>query len=461
MQYTDPHRKREPLVSVYITNFNYETYIRSAIESVLSQTYKNIELFIIDDGSTDNSRNIINKYSSLKNVFIIFQNNKGLNKTNNVALNLCNGEYIIRLDADDYFHPDAIYFMVKKITMSKSALVFPDYFLIDEENNIISQVKRFDFDSEVTLRDIPAHGACTLISIDILKKIGGYDESFTCQDGYDIWIKMISSFTVTNINKPLFYYRQHHGSLSSNKFNILKTRSKIINKYLSSNSYESKSTVAFIPIRGAKHNPKSISMKELNNKKLIDWTIDSVLSFSAFDSVIISSDDIHIAKHIESKYPSVIFHNRSPYHSALNTSLSHSLESSLDEYSINHSLPDNIMLIFIEYPFREPFYYRMAIDYQNLFGTKIVESVYKSDSVYYKHDGKGIKPIMEEKLRLERDVLLVRAGGIRLIDTNYFLNTKKLTSEKMGHIHVDEQTAFCINSDYQLKIAELIAKNSS
>ena len=62
--------------------------------------------------------------------------------------------------------------------------------------------------------DLPAHGACTLFKIETLKKIGGYDEEFNCQDGYDVWLKIINNFKISNINKPLFYYRQHSSSLT-------------------------------------------------------------------------------------------------------------------------------------------------------------------------------------------------------------------------------------------------------
>ena len=66
--------------------------------------------------------------------------------------------------------------------------------------------------------DLPAHGACTMFKTSVLKKIGGYDESFSCQDGYDIWLKIINNYQISNINNPLFFYRQH--SLSLTKMSI-------------------------------------------------------------------------------------------------------------------------------------------------------------------------------------------------------------------------------------------------
>ena len=105
----------DSLVTVYITNHNYGKYIKKSIDSVLSQTYKNFELIIIDDGSTDNSKEIIEKYKNDIKVTIVYQKNKGLNVTNNIAIKLSKGKYIVRLDADDYFDENALLVMVNKM----------------------------------------------------------------------------------------------------------------------------------------------------------------------------------------------------------------------------------------------------------------------------------------------------------------------------------------------------------
>ena len=91
----------QPRVTVYITNYNYARYVRQAIESVLAQTDQDFELLVIDDGSTDDSRETISEYQGHPKIRIIFQENKGLNRTNNIALKAARGRYIMRLDADD------------------------------------------------------------------------------------------------------------------------------------------------------------------------------------------------------------------------------------------------------------------------------------------------------------------------------------------------------------------------
>ncbi len=72
--------KKDPLVTIYITNYNYGKYLQKSIESVLNQTFKNFELIIIDDGSTDSSKSIISKFKNNSKIRVVYQKKKGLNK---------------------------------------------------------------------------------------------------------------------------------------------------------------------------------------------------------------------------------------------------------------------------------------------------------------------------------------------------------------------------------------------
>jgi len=121
-----------PLVTVYITNYNYAAYIRDSIESVLTQTLQDFELLIIDDGSSDNSKEIIEEYRETESVTIIYQKNKGLNITNNVAMRAAKGKYIMRLDADDFLVKEALAEMSNVLEGDDElGLIFPDYYYVD------------------------------------------------------------------------------------------------------------------------------------------------------------------------------------------------------------------------------------------------------------------------------------------------------------------------------------------
>ena len=238
-------------LTVYITNHNYGRYIKQSIESVLNQNFTDFELLIIDDGSTDNSKEIIEEYRNQRNDAIIYQNKKGLNTTNNIALRAAKGEYIMRLDADDYLDANALNAMVNYLDKNtEAALVFPDYFMVDKDGKFLSVERRHqDFNKSVTLHDQPAHGACTMIRRKVMNEVGGYWEGFECQDGYDIWLKITKLYEVGNINLPLFYYRQHGNNLTKNELKILHTRHRMIEKSINeSNDKKPSNGVAIIPI---------------------------------------------------------------------------------------------------------------------------------------------------------------------------------------------------------------------
>ena len=111
----------------------------------------------------------------------------------------------MRLDADDYFSKDALKLMFREFDQKTLGMVFADWYLIDEKGEVLGVEQRHDFQKDVTLHDQPAHGACTMFRVSSLKKLGGYDESISRQDGYELWLRFIENYDVRNINVPLFY----------------------------------------------------------------------------------------------------------------------------------------------------------------------------------------------------------------------------------------------------------------
>lgn len=114
--------RNQPLVSVIIPLYNSEHYITHAIESVLQQTYKNIELIIIDDGSTDNSLSVARSYER-ENVRVYHQTNQGAQVARNYGFSVSKGKYIQYLDSDDYLTPDKIKMQVKQLEQSDSMTI--------------------------------------------------------------------------------------------------------------------------------------------------------------------------------------------------------------------------------------------------------------------------------------------------------------------------------------------------
>merc|ERR1711965_525050 len=105
----------------------------------------------------------------------------------------------------------------------------------DDQDNILSEVILRPVD-ELNLLDMPAHGACTMFRTKVLKMLGGYIEDYSCQDGYELWLRFIQNHTPGNVESKLFYYRQHPNSLSKNKEKILSTRRQIKTDFINRNT---------------------------------------------------------------------------------------------------------------------------------------------------------------------------------------------------------------------------------
>lgn len=447
------------LLTVYITNYNYGKYIRKAIESVFQQSFQDVELLIIDDGSTDNSKEIIEQYADRSNVRVIYQQNKGLNITNNIALQLANGRYIMRLDADDYLVADALEKMVNILEADPEiGLVFPDYYLVDKDEHILAEVKRHDFHKDVSLLDQPAHGACTMIRTDFLKAIGGYDEAYSCQDGYELWIKFIAKYRVANISESLFFYRQHGENLTTNEERILDTRRTIKRDFISKNALELPTAVAVIPVRNSLLNGQSLAFTELGGKTLLDLKIEAALSSPLITKVLLTSEDLQIAKYVRKQYREedrVLFVDRPQELARHNVSLDGTVKHVLQIPEVQQLSVEAFLILPIEFPFIRTEHIEDAINTLVIFQADSVISVRIERSTFYQHHGGGMVPILKQEqfTRLEREALYKHVGGITLAYVSTLERENKILTGKVGHVVVDQAASLGISSVYELEVA--------
>ena len=449
-------KSKTPLISVYITSYNYENYLQESIDSVKNQTLKNFELLIIDDGSTDNSRQIIKKNLSPK-IKCIFQKRKGLNVTNNIAIKNTSGKYVVRLDADDCLCPDALKKMSAALEKDKkAAMVFPDYYETDKDLNVYRKIHRHNFE-EVTLYDLPAHGACTMIRREVLEEVGGYDEDFDRQDGYDIWLKIVFKHKILNLNEPLFYYRQHNINLTSNFKKLLKVRSEIKNKF--TKKKESKKTLAVVPFRGNKVDPGSTPLKKLAGRALLEWTLDETLKANKVNKIIASSPDKKSLNFIKKNYKNkVSTHFREKSTATLNSGIESVLLNLIDEEERKNLFFDVVLILDIDYPFKEWWQIDEAVDTLSIFDADAVDGIIEDDRSYYRHFGKGLIPVQKMKeLRRERDKLYKRVGGVYALKVDSLKKTKSLSCGVISHIYYDQSTAFKISTDLDFDLARKIA----
>jgi CMP-N-acetylneuraminic acid synthetase len=459
-----PH---EPLVTVYVTNHNYGRYIKQAIDSVLAQTFLDFELIVIDDGSTDDSRQVIGEYDGRAHVRVILQENKGLNATNNIAISAARGQYVMRLDADDFLDPHALLVMARTLdTHPHVAMVFPDYYYVDIAGRVTGQERRHDFKTEVSLLDQPAHGACSMIRRECLLEVQAYSEGYRCQDGYDLWLKIIDRYQVLNINLPLFYYRRHGNNLTDDHNLILSTRAEILRRHVDRAQRPSLNTVAVIAVRGPAYDPYCLSRSELAGKALIQWTADAALSARGVDEVIVTTPDRALLDWLSTTYGErLTLHQRQPAQAMENMPYDAAVIEALRERR-TVAEPDALLLLGVDCPLRSSLFMEKAINTMRVFEVDLVLGVIPENDIFYQHVGSGLRPVgnnaMANKMRFEREYLYRQAGGALLVRrSHYEQHTTDLFSGRIGHVVLTREAATPVRSPLDLRIMEAIIEHKS
>ncbi len=447
-------------ITVYITNYNYGRFLKQAVESVLIQTEQDFEIIIIDDGSTDESLPLIESYIDHPKIKIVLQQNKGLTISNNLALKLSRGKYIMRLDADDYLVETALEKLSTVLDKkSEIGMVFGDYYLVDENENILEHFRRHDFSQDVKLLDQPAHGACTMFRVECLKKLGGYDESITRQDGYELWLRFIEKFEVSNINTPLFYYRQHGKNLTSQEDKLLDTRTEILKKHANRKMTSPSKGFAILPIRGSFIDDRSLPFTKIGDTILIDRAVEFILNFSPVTQLVLTTPDRDVIDYAIDKWKNEITIIQRPKKlSYINSPLEPVIQHALKNIDLSSDY-DFFMLTSLESPFKKSQIIESGINIMQIFEVDTVVGVMPERSLLLNHDGTGMKFLIEQgEFRLERNELFKMVPGYLVRDFKSFQSSGKLFGEVVGHVMFDQLSAFRITNQFECDIADFLAK---
>lgn len=452
----------KPLVTVYITNFNYDKYLKESIESVLNQNFSRIEIIIIDDGSSDSSNEILNYYEDVYGIKVIRNKNKGLTASNNDALNLANGKYIMRLDADDYLHKNAVDLLVLEIEKNDDIVaVFPDYAIVSEDGNVLNFEMRHSFKDDVSLFDSPAHGACTLAKVSILRDAGGYNENYLCQDGWDAWIKIRAAGRVSNVNLPLFYYRQHGKNLTGNKARLLETRSRILKDYTDKKNKKSVDALGIIPIRDNTESP--LALKQLDSgENLLSITINQLRSSRHINQVVVSTNNEYIIKYLNSSaFKDIAVHRRVNNDPHLFREIDNVVKTIIeDSIIIGRNQYKYISIVNYEYPLRKYYFIDQSIDVIETFDAESSMTISKINMNFYKNTGSGLVALDNNtNLKKERDIMYGEWGGIHTVLFDAFLKNNKIHQKRQASVELDEKSAFKIETEFDFKLCKLILEN--
>mgnify|MGYP001352053031 CR=1 FL=1 len=415
-------------VTVYIVNHNYENYLLQCYYSVLYQSYKNIELIIIDNNSSEPSKKLLNSISKINNTKVVYREKSDLISACNVAIKMATGEFIVRLDADDYLRKDAIELLVKASIKNNADLTYPEYFEVSKNGDLLNRVKHINFDTHVSLPSFPAHGACTLFRLSSLKDIGGYDEQFDRQDGYYMWINfLIKKYKIININEPLFFYRIHDTSLSSNLSSLYRVRSSISNKILKNSSLVVPIIDCFIPI-----------IENEFDEKIFNKTLDELVKSNVFRNIIIwCSFKINIQQHRDK----IKFIDRK-YNAEFDLqNFSQSILEDLDFFYKDYPKPDFLFIRDLNTPNIKFHYFQQMRFLVSLFEHLdcIIATVETNDR-YYKFLGDSLYPVRENDfVKHERQILYRKVRGFTLIRYSKLLKTKKIVSGVISPIPISKE----------------------
>ena len=450
-----------PKVTVYIPCHHYGRFLRQAVESVFRQTREDWELVLIDDGSCDGTAPMIAEFESRHPArirVIRHPEPRGLRGCANAALQIARGEYILRLDADDYLDENALLVMACALDRNPgAALVYPNYTYVDEGGNTLGVEHRKRIGQEARLLDLPAHGAGSMIRTAVLRGLGGYDERYDAQDGYELWLKLLHRHGIINVPTPLFFYRQHPASRSNDEAHLLRTRQRIKEQIANGRGgAEGFRRVAIVPAKNTYPHLPDIVLREVAGVPLIHHTLEAALQTGLFEQILVTTDDPRVVKHCRA-IPGVAAMLRS-----LALSGNRTLESQVVLEAVQHLerenglRPDLLAVLSVHTPLRRSEHIREAVDTLVLYHTDSVLSVYEDWGLHFVHGKDGLTPLnpaMHRQIRLEREGLYESNGAIRVLWRD-ILTEQDLAGRRVGHIVMRREDSLQIKTLFDLQLIE-------
>ena len=224
---------KEKLVSIILPIYNVEKFLSTSIGSAINQTYKNLEIVLVDDGSKDNSGKICDEYSKKdKRIKVIHKVNGGLSDARNAGLDIAKGEYIYLLDSDDYIETTAIEKCVDRLEQDNSDLVIFNFRYCDEEGNTIeSTSKEIDVKSIWSIDDFwnyidhPDNKEVSIASVVAWNKLYKkeifdnlrYIKGRINEDSLIITDIIVKVNKISYISEKLYSYRMRSGSIMASR----------------------------------------------------------------------------------------------------------------------------------------------------------------------------------------------------------------------------------------------------
>jgi glycosyltransferase involved in cell wall biosynthesis len=231
----------QPRVSVVMATYNMARFLPQAIESVLNQTYPHLELHVIDDGSTDNSQALVQRYLPDGRVRYTLQPNQGQAKAKNAGIRASRGDFVAFLDADDLWLPKKLELQLAAFAKNPSAaIVCSPYLCIDPDGvpipRPIPRLHRGRISGYLLIENCV--GFCTVLVRKIcFDTLGAFDETFPMGIDYDLWLRFSTQYEFDYLRDPTALYRIWPGQLSKNMLLRYKCGIAIMRRFISQHAH--------------------------------------------------------------------------------------------------------------------------------------------------------------------------------------------------------------------------------
>jgi glycosyltransferase involved in cell wall biosynthesis len=237
----------EPLVSVIIPNYNHAQYVGAAIRSVLAQTYRNYEIIVVDDGSTDNSREVVAQFGERVNY--IYKTNAGLSAARNTGFQASKGSLIGVLDADDLYEPAYLQTLVAALQANPDAAgVYCGYQFVDHQNNLLPQIESRPVNPEALYAALLDGNFFVPESIflhrTVYEEVGLFDEALRACEDWDVWLRAAKKYKIIHAPQILTRHRILPGSMSTDPLRMLTARLAVLGKHIGAEPVDSGTTQA-------------------------------------------------------------------------------------------------------------------------------------------------------------------------------------------------------------------------
>ncbi len=210
-----------PAISVVMSVFNASHYLAAAVDSILAQSFADFEFIIIDDGSDDGSQRMLQEYESYDSrIRVIRQQNTGLTRALNAGLRQSHGAWIARMDADDVAMPNRLAMQVDYLRTHPECVAVGSHVILTDpdgdpltENEVPHTHESIVAQLRLGIGAVPHPTA--MMRRDAVFAVGGYEESYTCAQDLDLWLRLAEVGKLANFPGALLQYRLHPKSITS------------------------------------------------------------------------------------------------------------------------------------------------------------------------------------------------------------------------------------------------------